>query len=271
MDIKVLPEFKISCHSIGKIMAGEIGLTDKQHAKLAELEARELPGAKPLTENMKKELSGLKFKKENPELPQGAKTYCKEWLKRKWFNRKKEFKAIVIEKGLQVEPLTIKFLGVALGMDLQKNEDYFYNEYIHGSPDVLLPEIVRDVKSSWDLFTFPMFDDQIPDDDYWWQLQGYMIILGLKKAALDYVLIDTPMPLVLTDINKLRYQAGGTAEEWTLEKYEALYPNYRFDDIPAKMRIKTFEFNFEPSIEQAINERVIMCRKYIAELIADNG
>lgn len=259
-------QFKISCHSIGDIMSGEMGLTEVQVANIQELESRKNGVGKPLTPKMEVDLLKLQSKRDNPELPQGAKSFCKKWLKKKMFNRKEDWKAIVVEKGLQCEPMGIALVSKITGIEMSKNEDWFDNEYIQGTPDILTIDCVRDVKSSWDLFTFPMFDDEMPKKEYWWQLQGYMILLGLDKAALDYVLIDTPMPLVLLDLKKLYYQSGGKAEDWTPEKYEFLYPNYRFDDIPEEMRLKTFYFDKADWAEEQINARVIACRKYIGTL-----
>ncbi len=263
-----MKEFKIRCHAISKIIAGETGVTDIQEARLNELMARRNGGGKPLTPNMDAELDKLIFKKENPELPQGAKTYCKIWLKQNLFNRKQEWKALVIDKGLACEQDGIKLIAEVFNYsDFEKNDEYFENDYMHGSPDILHNDMVRDTKLSWDLFTFPMFENEIPNDDYYWQLQGYMILTGLKKASLDYVLIDTPKSLVALDLKKLYYQSGGVAEDWTPEKYEYLYPNYRFDDIPKEKRIKSFPISLDGSVEEKIKERVLMCRKYIQTLI----
>lgn len=265
--MNTLKEFKISCHAIGEIMAGEIGLTQKQNDRIKELSDRANGIGKPLTDNMKTELDALIQKQDNPELPEGAKTYCKKWLKRKLFNASQDFKAIVIEKGLQVEHEAIKLISEVYGFELQKNEDFFSNEWCHGEPDIIHEDTVRDNKSSWDLFSFPMFEDDIPKKEYWWQLQGYMWLLGFKKSFLDYTLIDTPMPLVLQDLKKLYYQSGGKAEDWTPEKYEALYPNYRFDNVPKEMRVKTFQIEFEDWVPEQVIYRVEMCRKYISTLI----
>lgn len=265
--------FKISCHSISKIMAGSIGLTDLQENKLNELQARKEMSArgvdkiKPLTQNMENELAVLIQKRDNPELPKGAKTYVKEWIKKQMFQRKKEWRNVVIEKGLAVENDAINLMAEVYGLEgINKNEEWFENEYMKGCPDVI-HEKVRDTKSSWDLFTFPMFDDEIPNDDYWWQLQGYMILTGLKEASLDYVLIDTPLPIVQNELKKLYYQSGGSAEEWTPEKYDALIPNYQFNDIPKEYRVKSFEFPFDPTVEEQIKERVELCRKYVDSII----
>lgn len=263
-----MKDFKIRCSAISKIMSGSIGLTDIQSAKLNELSLRRAGNGKPLTDNMNIELDKLIYKRDNPELPEGAKTYCKIWLKSSLFNRKPEWKAIVVDKGLCCEEDGIKFISDMFSYsDFYKNDEFFENEFMEGSPDILHDGIVRDIKLSWDLFTFPMFDDEIPNDDYWWQLQGYMILTGLKKASLDYVLIDTPMPLVLLDLKKLYYQSGGVAEDWTPERYEYHYPNYRFDDIPKVQRLKSFQFDYENGVEDKIKERVLLCRKYIQTLL----
>lgn len=267
----MIKEFKIRCSAISKIMAGEVGLTDIQLARLFELMQRREGNGKPLTGNMNNELDKLIYKKDNPELPQGAKTYCKTWLKQSLFNRKQEWKAIVVDKGLCCELDGIKFISEMFSFDdFEKNDEFFENEFMEGSPDIFHNNIVRDTKLSWDLFTFPMFDDDLPNDDYWWQLQGYMILTGYTKASLDYVLIDTPMPLILLDLKKLYFQSGGVAEDWTPEKYEYLYQNYRFDDIPKEQRLKSFKFNIENGIEEKIKERVSLCRVYINQLITKN-
>lgn len=265
--------FKISCHSISKIMAGQIGLTEIQEAKLNELQTRKEDAAKgvdkvkPLTPNMENELALLIHKKNNPELPQGAKTYVKEWIKRTLFNRRKEWRNVVIDKGLAVEDDSINLIAEVYGLEgVKKNEESFENDYIQGTPDVI-HDLVRDAKSSWDLFTFPMFDDEIPNDDYWWQLQGYMILTGKKKASLDYVLIDTPFPIIQLELKKLYYQSGGTAEDWTPEKHDELIPNYQFNDIPKDYRVKSFEFDYDESVNGKIIERVELCRKYIDSIL----
>lgn len=265
--------FKISCHSISKIMAGEIGLTDTQQKRLNELEQRKSDHLKgvakvnALTDNMEKELQLLYKKRDNPELPKGAKTFVKEWIKKQMFRRKKEWKSLVIDKGLAVEDDAINLMAEVYGLEnVSKNQEWFENDFMKGSPDVI-HEKVRDTKASWDLFTFPMFDDEIPNEDYWWQLQGYMILTGIKKASLDYVLIDTPFPIIQLELKKLYYQSGGSAEDWTPEKHDALIPNYQFNDIPKEYRVKSFEFDYDESVYEKIQQRVYMCRKYVDTIV----
>lgn len=272
-----MKKFKIRCHALSEIMGGSVGLTEAQHKTFSELSTRKEQAAagvdkvKPLTANMEAELTDLIYKKENPQLPAGAKTYCEKWLKTALYNRRPEFKNAVIDKGLQCEGDGIKLVAEVYGLtDFEKNEEYFDNEYMEGCPDVIHNKI-HDTKLSWDLFTFPMFEDKIPDTGYDWQIKGYQILTGIKEGQVDYCLIDTPMPLVMQDLKKLYYASGGVAEEWTPEKYELLYPNYRFDDIPKEKRVKSFNVEFDPTLEEKIAGRVIMCRAYIDLLMTKFG
>lgn len=207
--------------------------------------------------------SKIMTKLSSAELPQGAKTYCETWYIQEKYNRKKDFYSKYIDKGLAVEHLGIKMLSRLQGLDLHKNEEFFANDYIQGQPDVIENKIVFDIKSSWDIFSFPHFDKELPNDDYFWQLQCYMILTELREASVVYVLIDTPRPLIQQELKKLYYQSGGVAEDWTPETYAELEVNYRFDDVPDDRRIKVFSVPFDPTAEAKIRERVILCRNYI--------
>jgi len=260
--------FKISPSNIHKIVSGNTGLTDLQNARVIELEARKKDSTqKPLTPNMVKELEGLIYKRNNPQLPAGAITYLTEWYISKKFNRKKEWFNKFVEKGLAVEDEGIEMLSVHLneGVELKKNGKYFETEYIHGFPDVLHEDWVFDTKNSWDIFSFPFYDKELPDDKYEWQMQGYMHICNKPKAAVVYSLIDTPKPLIDLELKKLYFQSWGKAEDWNPDTYENLRINYQFKDIPLEDRIKVYEVKKSQEKIDLIIERVKMCRDYIAK------
>lgn len=260
--------FRISPSNIHKIVAGQTGLTDVQSARLLELDNRKKDAtAKPLTANMEKELTELIYKRDNPQLPKGAISYIKEWYISKKYNRKKEWFNKFVDKGLAVEDDAIDLLAIHLneGVELKKENKYFEKEYVHGFPDVLHEEWVFDTKSCWDVFGFPFYETEIPDDKYEWQAHGYMYICDKKKAAIVYCLIDTPKPLVDLDLKKLYFQSGGKAEDWHPGMSDELRVNYTFQDIPQEDRIKLFEFERDEAKINLIIERVKMCREYIAK------
>jgi len=194
-------------------------------------------------------------------------SYCKEWYLKKRFNRKPDFFSKYVEKGLAVEHLAIEMLSDTLGCKLSKNDEYFNNGYVHGCPDVIDGDTVYDTKVSWNLFSFPYFDKEITNKDYLHQLQAYMWLTGLSKAALVYCLIDTPKPLVDQELRKLYYQSGGVQEDWTPDTYEHLYVNYRFDDIPTSERIKILPVERDEKIIALIEARVKECRAYLTTIL----
>jgi len=261
--------FRISPSNIYKIVTGETGLTENQTKELKEFEVRDiefgLGKSKPLTEIMRKKMEDLTYKRDNPQLPKGAISYLKEWYISKKYNRKKEWFSKFVDKGLAVESDGIDMLSIHLneGVELKKESKYFEKDFIHGFPDVLHEDWVFDTKCVWDVFGFPFYEDEIPDEKYEWQMHGYMYLCDKENAAVVYCLIDTPKPLVDLDLKKLYFQSGGKAEDWHPGMSDELRINYTFQDIPIEDRIKLYEFKKDKAKINLIIERVKMCRDYI--------
>lgn len=190
-------------------------------------------------------------------------TYLREWYLSKKYHRKKDFFSKYVEKGLSVEYLGIQMLSKHEGVELSKNDEWFENDFMNGFPDVIHDKIT-DIKSSWSIFTFPFYDKELPNDDYEWQLQGYMDLTGKNVAQIAYCLIDTPQPLIDMELKKLYYQSGGRTEDWQPEQWAELAENYKFNDIPFSDRIRIFEVNRNDEKIERIKERVQICRDYIA-------
>jgi hypothetical protein len=194
-------------------------------------------------------------------------SYLKKWYLENKYKRKKEFWANQIEKGLRVEPIGIAMLSRKLNVELSKNDEWFENDLMQGTPDIILDDEIIDIKCSWDIFSFPWFDKEIPNKDYYWQLQGYMALTGMKKASLVYCLIDTPDPLIALELKKLYYQSGGVAEDWTPETNAELAENYKFNDIPEQDRIIKFDIERNDEDIELIYKRVAVCRDYLNSVI----
>lgn len=192
-----------------------------------------------------------------------GKTYAQEWVLKNRYGRKKDWYSKYVEKGLVVEETGITMLSQQENTLLFKNDEYFENDFIVGSPDIIHLDRVIDIKSSWSIYQFPFFETEIPKKEYYWQLQGYMMLTNLKKAALCYCLIDTPKPLIDQELKKLYYQTGGRAEDWTPETYAELAENYKFNDIPFKDKIKIFEIKRNDEDIERIKSRVLELREYI--------
>lgn len=259
-----MKEFKIRASAIGEIMGGFIGLTDIQKAKLSELEARNNDvNAKPLTANMKAELDSLVHKRDNPELPAGAKTYCQKWLKEQIYGKKKEFTSKFTDKGNAVEPIAFRMISEHLDIPVTKNDELFENDYIQGVPDILGTHLI-DAKSSWDCFLFPLFESETESDSNYWQAQGYMDITDRADCMFIYVLCNTPDNIVNREARNYCYNNGF---EVIPEVVEAVREQLTYDNVADKYKIRVFNIVRNDNDIKSIYERVRLCREYIKTII----
>lgn len=279
-------EFTIRCSAIAQIMGGAVGLTEKQAETLTILSTRKAdPSQKPLTSNMETELVDLKEKQANPELPQGAKTYCKKWLKQQEFQRWPELKNKYIEKGntTEADGVTLTCVQLKLGM-VKENTERRNNGFIEGCIDYLVDGVIYDNKSSWDLETFPMYETQ-PNPDYVWQLNGYMELWDCHKSILVHTLNDAPEKMLFDAtrwyddyaakaaiIKNMVFTERGWKHAATLF-FDALpvtmYPT--FVPIPDEKRIKTFPIMRDNIKIGAVYQRRNMCNSYINSLITNSN
>jgi hypothetical protein len=171
-------------------------------------------------------------------LSETCKNYLEEWVKESIYGVRKNIKSKYLTKGISVEDEAIEYYSeiAKLGFVL-KNQDRFEDEFFTGTPDLITGDTVYDFKSSWDCFTFPLFDTE-PDKGYWMQLQVYMELTGLKKAKLVYTLQNTP--------DELEYDEP-----------------MDYSNVPSHLRIKEFSFDYDPDFILSVKERVLECREYV--------
>jgi hypothetical protein len=207
-------------------------------------------------------------------LSQTAKTYCETWLKEKIYMRFKEFSSKYTIKGIEVEQEAIKFIAQYLNLGLVfKNEERFENDFMQGTPDLIIADAVIDNKSSWDCFTFPLFDTEI-DKAYWWQLQGYMALTGKDNAKLIYTLMDAPDWLIEQEVEKELKFNRVDLDTITWEVRQQMMLKYKYSNFEDRHRIKIFEFKRDEEAINRIYATVEQCRNYIDSLttnIKTNG
>lgn len=236
--------FRIHASQCHKIM-GRVGLTEAQDKKYIELIARKNdPLAKPLTEIMARDLRELEHIILNPELPDGAKTFLREW----YANDREEIHSKYIDKGNLVESDNIDFAARVLGYGMAtKNQVTASDEYMVGTCDVNFPDLIIDVKSAWNRTTFQSNITGI-DPRHEWQGRVYMRLYDKPRFMVFHGLLTTP------------------ATDWSDEVV--------FDE-PESERWLAYEIKRDKSKEDEIIERVKMCRswleKYDAEVKAKVG
>jgi hypothetical protein len=177
-------------------------------------------------------------------LSETTKTYLKEWLTSEIYGVQKNIQSKYLTKGVILENEAIDRVVEWLDFPLMiKNEKHFEDNNFQGTPDLFLnDDTVIDIKCSWDCFTFPLFETEIPTTDYYYQLQVYMWLTCRTKAKLIYVLLNTP---------------DGLSYDETFD----------YSNIDKKYRTKVFDIHIDFSIIEALIIRVNESRKYIETLL----
>lgn len=275
-EIKI-PEFKIRCSAIGQIMTNPQGKSVSE--KIAELEQDLLqrrikhcemkPGLKTtekageMIDRKQAELEELYFTKDEPNLSATCKTFLKTWLDEKIYQRRIEFTSKQTDKGIVVEEDSIVYAAAhieEMGF-VSKNLHGFSNEYMHGEPDVITKDAVFDIKSSWTHATFPLYESEIPETAYNWQVLGYMELLKKQKGSVIFCLMSMPEDMI-------RKEARWKLPEGYKEaEYEEFAAQFRYDDLPPYLRLKQYEVEYSEEKIEAIKNRVLECRKYIETVL----
>src|SRR5690554_1862721 len=167
-------------------------------------------------------------------------SYVHDWLKESIYGVKKDFTSKYTEKGTLLEDEGIDKAITWLDLPLVlKNEKRVEDEYFTGSPDLILEDEIIDIKLSWDAFTFPLFEDELPEKDYFYQVQIYMHLTGKKKARVVYLLLNTP-------------------EE--IAKWET---HHDYSAVPIDKRWKAYPVEYDPVVIADLKTRVGNIREYI--------
>jgi hypothetical protein len=200
-------------------------------------------------------------RKSGEVLSQTAKTYVQDLVLQEKYGIRKEFSSRYTDKGNEVEDLSIALVNEVLNYKfIYKNDEHFNNEWLTGTPDVNTDEVLIDVKSSWDASTFPFFETELPNKDYFYQLQGYMWLTGKTESVLAYCLIDTPLEMVQSEVRRAHWNALIIGEDEQLRK--EVESKHKFGHIPNNRRVKYWFVQRDEAVIEAIKERVELCREY---------
>ena len=199
-------------------------------------------------------------------LSQTAKTYIKELVIEETLGIKKEFSSRYTDKGNIQEDTAIEMASKVLSLPFAlKNTEYFENEFIKGTPDLILEDEIVDIKCSWDGTTFPWFEDELPNKDYYWQMVGYMWLTGRTKARIVYCLVDTPEDIVQDEIRRTSWKKFEI--DVTEETETEVRAKHEFSHISENKRIRTYLVELTDEDIAKVTERVLEANKYYNELI----
>lgn len=254
---------KFRASAVGSLLVGGNAITEKQLAKLDELQTRkDNPEAKPLTANMQAELDELIAKRDSDfEFGATAMSYIREVWMQNEFGYAEPLVSNEILKGLKCEDEIIGIMTRHINGGFRvKNEEQFENQYFTGTPDVIIPGVVEDAKCSWTLRTF--VETRRPDPLYYAQGQVYMDLTGCDKFRLCHVLVDTPEELILAEQSRLYYRFEcDEANPIYMELVKKVDAMHRIaNKIPERDRIKVFEFDRNDDYLETLRLRVRQAR-----------
>lgn len=199
-------------------------------------------------------------------LSETAKSYIQDLFKERELGIYKEFSSRYTDKGLEMEDEAIQFASEVLGWDfVVKNEVRFNNKWLTGEPDINTDNLLADIKCSWSGSTFPLFDETLKNKDYYYQLQGYMMLTGHDTSELVFCLMNTPHQIVEDEVRRQHWKLNLIDED--LEVRQAVQEMHNFDQIPNNLRVKRFIVQKDEAVQEKIKERVEVAREYYNQLL----
>jgi len=224
-----------------------------------------------------------------------AKTHLVDVYVSNKYNRFTEIKAKQLQKGNDTEEDSITVVSRVTKKFFKKNTEHLHNDFIKGTPDLFegetihKAEVIRDTKSSWDIYSFNRAKSKGLIDNYYWQGMGYMWLTGANKCFIDYCLNNTPYNLINKELHyesynhfendtpawiELQIIANHVYDKETFDKYigirgisindeyaQAVYDG--FVEVPLKERHFSFEFDRSEEDIERIKERIKQAREYM--------
>jgi hypothetical protein len=173
-------------------------------------------------------------------LSSGAKTYVENIAKQFVYGYDEKVSSKYMEKGILVEDDSIRLYNDVFFTGHIKNAERKTNDWITGEADIVAPDKIIDIKSSWSLATFPVTADQGADKDYEWQLRAYMMLWDVDLAEVAYCLVNTPDDLIGWEDADL----------------------HNVEHINQELRITTVQYFRDKKLEEKIKTKVEAARIY---------
>jgi hypothetical protein len=203
-----------------------------------------------------------KAAKEAGELSETTKSWLNEIFIEQYYGLRKDIQSKYMTKGIICEEMSISIVQEVMDvLFLEKNCSRYENDYIAGTPDIVTDGIVIDVKTCWDIWSF--FKKDALNKLYYYQLQAYMMLTGLKESALFYTLVDTPEHMIDSEIRKATYVYDADDLDDAIENIKR---NATYNHLPIEHRYKMFQFEAEPDFAERLAAKVTKAREYLNSL-----
>jgi len=209
----------------------------------------------------------------NGKLTQGAETYLKELFIGELYKVRKEAYGTALEKGIACEQDGFKMLNTALYPDrfVAKVPESKRNDYIIGTPDTIMDDMVYDIKNAFTLFSYGKAELTHLHEI---QVKAYCWLYGKEKGRIFYCLNNMPEYMVADEERKMFYfqRKWATMEDPEYTKAcEELRAAHNYDKMPLQDRFKIFDVAFTKEDEQKIIACVKQAREYLNKLLKEHN
>lgn len=204
----------------------------------------------------------LKADKDAGNLSQTAKTFVRNvWLQNE-FGYREYLQNEAMTKGLMQEQDSMELVQDVLGGQFRiKNRERLQNQYLIGTPDIILPDCIEDIKTSKNLRTF--IDAEI-EDLYEAQAMAYMELTGVHSYRLIYALVPDTPEAIANAKERLSYSFGrdyGNAD-YIAQCEQIQHNNDIITTLPKEKRIKVFSFDWSNDYIERLYAKCEKAREY---------
>lgn len=208
-----------------------------------------------------------KSDKDAGNLSETAKSHLIEVYALNKYNFKKDISNKYTEKGNYCEPEGLEMISQFTGLQVDKNELTFENEYFIGTPDSLVIEkqLIFDNKAAFDWCTFLSNVCSELDPIYSAQANGYLDLLQWNTAYIAYTLIDTPEFIrnaekyaLLRKMDVISEESPDFIKLWSKKEAQMIYSN-----TPLEERILLFEVKKDDEYLEKARQKVVKSREFL--------
>jgi hypothetical protein len=175
-------------------------------------------------------------KTKSEQLSETAKSEIRKIAKEQFFGFSSSITTKPMLKGKDWEEESIALVNQVRGTFYVKNKERFENEFLTGEPDIILDNMIIDIKTPWSLETFPATSEEGMNKDYMWQLMGYCWLLNKSDAELIYCMIDTDDTLLNDWDNRFIHKVShiDPAKRITVLRF-AFFGEHHIDQMKEKL------------------------------------
>lgn len=180
-------------------------------------------------------------------LSKGAQTALTQYAKEMLYGYHKVVTSKEMDKGIQCEQDSIDLLNMVYMTRYTKHEGRVADEILTGECDILVPKVrTRDIKTAWNLDTFPVISTDCHDAMYEWQGRAYMHLYDTLEHTVDFCLVSTPDDLI---------------PRW--EPVEL----HKVDHIHPAMRVTSITYKRDAKLEDKMIRKCKTAQQFLGELV----